>query len=170
MPRKSNKQHCQVTVPAEPPPPPHSEAQRRAAPLSPQGGEGRACAERSEAVRGDCCNIGSSAHLPSTTLTPVPSPKGRGESPLAPLPTLEDEIRRLAVRRDQVDAALLQRLQQDSLSTSEVLRYLAVLTQVSRDLARMLVQRAASSGNEEIERFLEDVTREARALTSGQEH
>jgi len=32
----------------------------------------------------------------------------------------------------------------------------------------MLVQRAASSGNEELERFLEDVAREVRALTADQ--
>jgi len=73
------------------------------------------------------------------------------------MPTLEAEIALLAARRDEVDGWLKKRMQDPACTTGEVLRYLAVLSQVGRNLATMLAQRAAGAGVTEIEGFFEAV-------------
>ncbi|MDI7276012.1 MAG: hypothetical protein QME94_08525 [Anaerolineae bacterium] len=78
------------------------------------------------------------------------------------LPTLESEISLLAARRDEVDQWLKQRM--DECETGEVLRYLAVLSQVGKSLALMLAHRAAAGGAAEIEGFFEAVAERVREI------
>lgn len=80
------------------------------------------------------------------------------------MPTLEEEISFLAARRDMVDKLLRERVSGEECSTAEALRYLTVLAQVGKSLAGMLVQRAATSGADELERFFEAVARRVHEL------
>jgi len=78
--------------------------------------------------------------------------------------TLEEEIALLASRRDMVDRLLKERVSGEECDTAEALRYLTVLAQVGKSLAGMLVQRAATSGADELERFFEAVARRVHEL------
>jgi len=80
------------------------------------------------------------------------------------MPTLEEEISLLAARRDMVDELLKERVSGEECNTAEALRYLTVLAQVGKSLAGMLVQRAATSGADELERFFEAVARRVHEL------
>lgn len=82
------------------------------------------------------------------------------------LPTLESEISLLAARRDHVDRWLQRRMEEKDCDSAEVLRYLAVLSQVGKSLATMLVQRAATAGAAEIERFFDAVAERVREIES----
>ncbi len=77
---------------------------------------------------------------------------------------LEQEIRFLATKRDQVAAWLQARMQGEDTDAGQVLRYLAVLAQVGKSLAGMLVQRASLGGAGELERFFDAVADRVRAL------
>ena len=79
------------------------------------------------------------------------------------------EIALLASRRDWVDEMLQERIKGPECEPKEALRYLAVLTQVGKSLATMLVQRAATSGAGELERFFEAVARRVEELQPGEE-
>jgi hypothetical protein len=85
------------------------------------------------------------------------------------VPTLDEEIALLASRRDWVDEMLQERIKGPECEPKEALRYLAVLTQVGKSLATMLVQRAATSGAGELERFFEAVARRVEELQPGEE-
>lgn len=80
------------------------------------------------------------------------------------MPTLEEEIAFLAARRTMVDKQLSKRVSEEGCDTAEALRYLTVLAQVGKSLAGMLVQRAATSGADELERFFEAVARRVHEL------
>jgi len=77
---------------------------------------------------------------------------GPGEE-VQELPTLESEIKLLAARRNKVDKALQEHLDNKDADPHEALRYLTVLAQVGRSLATMLVQRSALGGARELEDF-----------------
>lgn len=83
------------------------------------------------------------------------------------LPTLEEEISLLAGQRDDMIERLQERLDGAELETGEALRYLAVLAQVGKSLAGMLVQRAAAGDAGEIERFFEAVANRVQELQPG---
>lgn len=80
------------------------------------------------------------------------------------LPTLDEEIARLARQRDRMEQWLERRTEDGEIQMVEVLRCLMVLSQMGRNLAVLMLRRQGN-GNEELEKFLEDVTREARNLT-----
>ncbi len=80
------------------------------------------------------------------------------------LPTLESEITLLAERRDRVVKALKAKLEHEQGEPRDALRYLAVLSQVGRSLATMLVQRAAMGGARELETFFDAVAERVQEL------
>lgn len=82
------------------------------------------------------------------------------------LPTIDDEIALLAARRDRVSAWLERRLAAGNCEEAEALRCLATLSQVSGRLAALLVQRAATTGAQELEEFFEEVARRAEELAA----
>ncbi len=127
----------------------------------------RACAYpgcRAWAMRGGTlcathAGRGPRPKLPAeVTAAPEPAPEEMR------MPTLEEEISFLAARRDMVDKLLQERVSDSKCSTAEALRYLTVLAQVGKSLAGMLVQRAATSGADELERFFEAVARRVHEL------
>ncbi|MGQ9683412.1 MAG: hypothetical protein ACUVX9_12800 [Anaerolineae bacterium] len=77
-----------------------------------------------------------------------------------PLPTLEEEIKRLAERRERIEKVLLERVDQKAISTPEALRYLATLAQVGRAVARMLAQADNAGSRDEVQRMLDAVAGE----------
>ena len=80
------------------------------------------------------------------------------------LPTLESEIKLLAERRDSVVKALGAKLEHTEGQPRDALRYLAVLSQVGRSLATMLVQRSAMGGARELEVFFDAVAERVQEL------
>lgn len=76
------------------------------------------------------------------------------------LPTLEEEIARLAATRERVERRIEERL--GGCEPGEAVRYLAVLSQVARSVAAMLGQRGGGSGGQEMERVLADAARVVR--------
>jgi len=101
------------------------------------------------------------ARRPPQEIAEAPTPQPRDLE----LPTLESEISLLAARRNTVDDWLQKRMAEENCNTAEALRYLAVLSQVGKSLATMLVQRASTTGAAEIERFFEAVAERVRELT-----
>jgi len=92
------------------------------------------------------------AGIPLVAVTP-PDPRP---------PTLDEEIARLAAQRDRLER-WLEKLMREG-ETAQAMRGLALLSQVTKNLAALLLRRQGD-GNEELDRFLEEVTREARTLT-----
>lgn len=73
------------------------------------------------------------------------------------LPTLDDEIALLAAHRNRIAAWLEHRLAARNCEEAEALRCLATLSQVSGRVAALLLQRAATTGAQELEQFFEEV-------------
>lgn len=94
-----------------------------------------------------------------------PVPAAGGHEAEQVLPSLQEEIRLLAARRDLVDEYLTALLDEGRCTAAEALRYLAVLSQASRTLARLLDQHQATAGDvAEVQRFLEEVEGRVREL------
>ncbi len=84
------------------------------------------------------------------------------------VPTLEEEITLLAGYRDNVVEWLEARMKDPQCDPAHVLRFLAVLAQVGKSLATMLVQYEALGGAGELERFFEAVARRVEELQPGE--
>lgn len=82
------------------------------------------------------------------------------------LPTLDEEIALLAARRNRMSAWLERRLAAGNCSEAEAMRCLATLSQVSGRLATLLIQRAATTGAQELEQFFADVSRRVHELSA----
>ncbi len=82
------------------------------------------------------------------------------------LPTIDDEIALLAARRDRVSAWLERRLAAGNCQEAEALRCLAALSQVSGRLAALLLQRAATTGGQELEQLFDEIARRVEALAA----
>lgn len=96
-------------------------------------------------------------------------PPASAEAASDALPTLESEILLLADWRRTVEELLTKRLKDPNCPPLEAVRCLTALAQVGKSMAQMIAQRARTSGDDDVLRFLEEVELHVREMEAGNE-